>query len=65
LSLPHFQAPDLTETNAALAKAFSHIQGLKLYSDAEIREIKAAAWAEGHAVGRNDEWSVEVNPYRG
>lgn len=29
----------------------------------DLRPLLAAAWAEGHGVGRTDEWGIEPNPY--
>jgi hypothetical protein len=32
--------------------------------EAAAPHMLAEAWAEGHSVGRTDEWSLEPNPYR-
>ena len=74
MSIPQFQVPDLTEANAAIAKAFSHLQGLKMYSEADFNKALAEAFDDGFTACAHEHMKQDkdpahpitrVNPYRG
>ena len=57
-----FNAPDLTEVNEALTRAFANIQGLRMYSESEVQAIKAAAFDEGFTTCAHEHMQQRENP---